>query len=137
MTFTAKLKRTSTIWATWRESKRTSGEVCGVIFRLAPGLDYVTAPLSADEVEAMKHHNAIILEAVAQRVNGMHLAEPGTNPLGGSVAPDFAKAVEEVTEPVRQQVAQPTLASQPVRSTPKPSVPRHPRYQKHSHKGRR
>lgn len=68
MTFTAKLKRTSTIWTTWRQARRVSGEIGGAVFRLAPGLDYVSGVLTAEQFAALRNHNAVTFELTTGHV---------------------------------------------------------------------
>jgi len=62
MTFIARLKKTSTIWHTWRSARRIQGDIAGVPFRLSPGLEYITSELSGGQVTALKFHNSVVLE---------------------------------------------------------------------------
>lgn len=87
MTFTAKLKRTSHIWRNWSGSGRTRGEISGVTFTRVLGTDYVTDRLTAEQVLAIRHNPAVMLEV-------MTLAD-AESPMLVDIAEDDAKEFTE------------------------------------------
>ena len=91
MTFTAKLKRTSHIWHSWRSANRTSGIVGDAVFRLA-GAEYVTGELTPGQVESLRHNTAVLLEMVASPPAGLFIKSPGD-----IVTEDRAEPVETAT----------------------------------------
>ena len=62
MTFRAKLLRGTPIWRLWRAHARAGGNVAGVAFRWAPGDDYVTGDLGADDGARLRRVADVRLE---------------------------------------------------------------------------
>jgi len=64
MTFTARLRKSSHIYATWRGARRIQGVVGKAVFRLAPGMEYVTGTLTPDELESLRLNPCVQVEMV-------------------------------------------------------------------------
>jgi hypothetical protein len=117
VTFTAKLKRTSTIWTTWREAHRISGEVSGVMFRLTPNLDYVAGALDTAQIEALRVNAAVQLEMVADATTTQPIVDSLNTVLNPPPAPTVL-----VEKPMIAQEPQP----RPPPPTPPPPPPQLP-----------
>jgi hypothetical protein len=113
MTFIGRLKKTSHIYSTWRGSRRIQGTINTATFRLAPGMEYVTDVLTADQVADLRLHPAVQIEMV-------------------EVLPKIAEAPIEVPVESGPVIANPEV----LRPRPPPFIPRH-QYHPPRRKGRR
>ena len=113
MDFTARLKRTSTIWHDWRGAHRLSGLIGGVLFRFVPGQDYVSDVLEPEHVMALQHHASVVLE-VASNVALSSVMVPVTaeEPDAAELDRIFQESLRD-PEPVVRAVINPLKPLQP------------------------
>lgn len=124
MTFTARLKRSSHIYSSWRGARQIQGIVGNAVFRLAPGFDYVTQTLTPDQIDELRHHPSVTLEMTgvtpadivvddAVGVDDMVEFRDGNGTLAGAITNADAARIAE--------------------HRPR-SVPQHPRYHQKGHR---
>lgn len=107
MTFIGRLKTISHVFVNWRGNGFVTGHLMGVLFRWEPGNIYRTDPLTAEQIEVLKGHEAVILEAVDVDL--------------GAVQPSIDSATPEIPASMPK-----TASTQPGAAVTPPPIPQRP-----------